>query len=104
MVNDLLPKLRFYGRLARRIAQHGSAIPRKPTGPGIGDGRLRPPQGNRLALGWPGRYFSDSAAFRASLSSMLFASSFLRRRFRSSSVFRRWASDTSRPPYFCHPW
>jgi hypothetical protein len=51
------------------------------------------------APGWA-HHFSSSADFRASLSSDRSAAICCRRRFASSSSFRRFASLTSRPPYF----
>jgi len=44
--------------------------------------------------------FFPTRSFKAALSSSCSASSFFNRRFSSSSAFSRFASDTSRPPYF----
>src|SRR4029077_8287623 len=52
-----------------------------------------------LALGGGPYHFFDRSSFKAALSSMDSASSFLSLRFSSSSVLSRLASDTSRPPY-----
>src|SRR6185436_10998219 len=44
--------------------------------------------------------FPEAISFSAALSSIVSASSRFSRRFSSSSVFRRFASDTCSPPYF----
>src|SRR5439155_8529721 len=54
---------------------------------------------NSLALGGGPYHFFDRSSFKAALSSMDSASSFLSLRFSSSSVLSRFASDTSKPPY-----
>lgn len=46
-----------------------------------------------------GHTFFDATSLRMALSSMASAKSFLSRVFSSSGVFRRRASDTSKPPY-----
>src|SRR5947209_4076605 len=52
-----------------------------------------------LSLGGGPYHFFDSSSFKAALSSIDSANSFLSLRFSSSRARSRLASDTSRPPY-----
>jgi hypothetical protein len=53
-----------------------------------------------LAPGGGRRHFFAAASFSIALSSIASASNFFSLAFSSSNDFSRFASDTSRPPYF----
>src|ERR1700722_17013618 len=71
-----------------------------PAGPPLAQLEHRTHMSDGLSLGSGRHHFFPSNSFNAALSSMASASSFFSLAFSLSSPFSRFASETSRPPYW----
>src|SRR5690606_37122170 len=83
----------------RLIAHRHPAAAQDPARPPLAHPKRSLEMGDGISLGSGRHHFFPRRSFRAALSSMLSASSFLSLLFSSSSAFSRFASLTSMPPY-----